>query len=1081
MSWMFKRDSPLRSSLRKYSFTLPPKLPEGACLEVFRTHWQQAYSIIERNSGSWQQYLPTADDVTSVINNLDQMITLLLQEAQQSTACLTNGSSQVDPEPTGPLLSFLLMEGCLDKLFTWSVRTGEFVNILKLEQLKFYEILVTNCHQDLLFHKPVVRPLLRLLASCGDCVPVEVEKRLIILLNTLCVCLTQFPDLLQVFFGASSDHGSTRFLIFSLLIPFVHREGAIGQQARDALLLCMALSRRNESIGVYIAEHSNFCPVLATGLSGLYSLLPRKLPNVPEDWHQFTPEDISEIPELAMFLNSLEFCNAVIQVAHPLVQEQLMEYLYQGFLVPVLGPALHQEAVAVPVARLENTTKYLNTVEEIVATTAYLELFLRTITEPILQQMFLKFILTSSYDTHRVLNSLIDRLGAQSRLCLVTMALFRCMLDLNCEDVLFELVFRYLIPCTHVMVSQRSRVRDTDMYNQAAEKFLSLIPSSSVLHSNDYSSSLPTSQSTPLSSIPGFDSLQNLPPMSRGGSLRIKRHQRSPSTNSLAFGELDRLQSKHAVNGTEWYVNIPDAHPSSYMDYLREAHRNVKSCTLACRCWSATYDGLDPPPNAVIVSESKESEAFTSSDSSDRLKLSNTYVDNEQKKQLDATPLLQKANTSNCNSENSVLELSSENLAVLQDSFKQNQQDRQVTSERVLEKDNFVIKTLNKHNEFISSDILQQIVNAEDEKVFWSLVCSTETPSSIGSVDDSLQTIDGYFNDLEVDTSVEDKLQVGYTEVMDSKDECSNADSGVFESRDSCISEKDSDVVPHSLLSAKSSEHKDNLFISIPSYSSKSDLKPCSSSVSETSTKSSNSPASPGSWESFGTPNIGPFLSIILTRLEMMMQNDVYTNLHLTGIISRLACYPQALLRSFLLNPSLVFQPTVRSLFQVLGSLKQKVDSYSYTVDNYEELVHQSKQFLFSRVQNMAKPFTTRVYSDSVSRVHSASFSGFQRGEPRRRSLTSFLFRKSSFLRNRDNFSKEPMLESISDGQGYRYVSKPTPYSLEGEMESVKAKNAIFCAVVLEEFLKELAAIAQEHSIIQLNPDFWDDIDTPWE
>ncbi|GFQ92355.1 FTS and Hook-interacting protein [Trichonephila clavata] len=1069
MSWMFKRDSPLRSSLRKYSFTLPPKLPEGACLEVFRTHWQQAYSIIEKN-GSWQQSLVTADDVTGVINNLDQMITLLLQEAQQSTACLTNGNAQADPEPTGPLLSYLLMEGCLDKLFSWSVRTGEFVNILKLEQLKFYEILVTNCHQDLLFHKPIVRPLLRLLASCGDCAPVEVEKRLIILLNTLCVCLTQFPDLLQVFFGASSDHGSTRsekrdmFLIFSLLIPFVHREGAIGQQARDALLLCMALSRRNESIGVYIAEHSNFCPVLATGLSGLYSLLPRKLPNVAEDWHQFTPEDISEMPELAMFLNSLEFCNAVIQVAHPLVQEQLMEYLYQGFLVPVLGPALHQ-----------------NTVEEIVATTAYLELFLRTITEPILQQMFLKFILTSTYDTHRVLSSLIDRLGAQSRLCLVTMALFRCMLDLNCEDVLFELVFRYLIPCTHVMVSQRSRVRDMDLYNHAAEKFLSLIPSSSVLQSNDYNCSLTSSQSTPLSTVPGFDSLQSLPPISRGGSLRIKRHQRSPSTTSLAFGELDRLHSKNAMNSSEWYVNLHDIHPSSYMEYLKDAHRNVKACTLACRCWSAAYDGLDPPPNAVIASESKEADIFSNPNTSDKLKLSNdTTVNNEQNKQSNDASLLQK--TSNSNLENSVLELSLENLAVLQDSFKQIQHIRPGTIESVTEKDSIIIKSLNKHNEFISSDILQQIVNAEDEKVFWSLVCSTDTPSFTGSLDDSLQTIDGYFNDLEVNVVLEDKMQVGYSDIMDSKDECSNADSGVFESRDSCISEKDSDVAPLTLLSAKSSEHKDSLYISIPSCPSKSDLKPCSSSISETSTKSSNSPASPGSWESFGTPNIGPFLSIILTRLEMMMQNDVYTNLHLTGIISRLACYPQPLLRSFLLNPSLVFQPTVRSLFQVLGSLKQKVDSYSYTVDNYEELVNQSKQFLYNRVQNLVKPFTTRVYSDSVSRVHSASFSGFQRGEPRRRSLTSFLFRKSSFLRNRDHgFSKEPMLESISDGQGYRYVSKPTPYSLEGEMESVKAKNAIFCAVILEEFLKELAAIAQEHSIIHLNPDFWDDIDSPWE
>lgn len=54
--------------------------------------------------------------------------------------------------------------------------------------------------------------------------------------------------------------------------------------------------------------------VLATGLSGLYSLLPRKLPCVSEDWHQFTQEDIAETAELSMFLNSLEFCNAVIQV-----------------------------------------------------------------------------------------------------------------------------------------------------------------------------------------------------------------------------------------------------------------------------------------------------------------------------------------------------------------------------------------------------------------------------------------------------------------------------------------------------------------------------------------------------------------------------------------------------------------------------------------------------------------------------------------------------------------------------------------------------------------------------------------------
>ncbi|KAG8196983.1 hypothetical protein JTE90_013132 [Oedothorax gibbosus] len=1030
MNWMFRRDSPLRSSLRKYSFTLEPKFPEGACLEVFKTHWQQAYTIIEKN-GFGPHSFPTSDDVTGVIKNLEQMITLLLQEAQQSP--MVNGTSKEDPHPsTGPLLDYLLVEGCLDKLLSWSIKAGEFVNVLKMEQLKFYEILVTNCHQDLLFHKPVVRPLLKLLSSCGDCAPVDVEKRLIILLNTLCVCLTQFPDLLQVFFGASSDHGSTRsekrdmFLIFSLLIPFVHREGAIGQQARDALLLCMALSRRNESIGLYIAEHSNFCPVLATGLSGLYSLLPRKLPKVSEDWHQFTAEDISEMPELAMFLNSLEFCNAVIQVAHPMVQEQLMEYLYQGFLVPVLGPALHQ-----------------NTVDEIVTTTAYLELFLRTITEPILIQMFLKFILTSSYDGHRVLNSLVDRLGAQSRLCLVTMALFKSLLDLNCEDVLFELVLRYLIPCTHVMVSQRSRVRDMDLYNQAADKFLSLIPASSVLQSNGCGS-LTSSQSAPLAGA-GFTSLpqMNVAQMSqvgRGGSLRIKRHQRSPSTSSFAFGEFERLQNQ-IHGGTEWYINTPDIQPSSYMEYLRDAHRNVRLCTLACRSWSATYDGIDPGPNSVIDPEFKE-------------EYNQVKVDVKVTEEAKGS-LLQKADT--------VLELSTENVAVLQDSL--NQTDTPKTPEK---RKDFVLE----RNEAIPSSILQKIVSAEDDKEFWNLVGSTDTPTS--DAIDSLQAIDEYLSDFSI-VGTEDKIHISYTETMESKDECSNADSGVFESRDSCISERDALL---NALSAKSSDHKDSLFISIPSSCPplKSDLK-TSSSVSETSTKS-NSPASPGSWETFSSPNIGPFLSIILTRLEMMMQNDVYTNLHLTDIISRLACYPQPLIRSFLLNPSLVFQPTVRSLFQILGSLKHKVDSYSYTVDNYEELVNQSKQFLSNRVQNQSRPTATRMYSNSLSGVQSE----LHRGEPRRKSLTSFLFRKSSFLRNRENtFSKEPVLESIADGQGYRYVSKPTPYSLEGEMESLKARNAILCAVVLEEFLKELAAIAQEHSIILLNPDFWDDIDTPWD
>lgn len=35
---------------------------------------------------------------------------------------------------------------------------------------------------------------------------------------------------------------------------------------------------------------------------------------------------------------------------------------------------------------------------------------------------------------------------------------------------------RYLLPCSHVMLSQKRAVRDLDIYGKTAAKFLSLIP-----------------------------------------------------------------------------------------------------------------------------------------------------------------------------------------------------------------------------------------------------------------------------------------------------------------------------------------------------------------------------------------------------------------------------------------------------------------------------------------------------------------------------------------------------------------------------------------------------------------------------
>lgn len=70
---------------------------------------------------------------------------------------------------------------------------------------------------------------------------------------------------------------------------------------------------------------------------------------------------------------------------------------------------------------------------------------------------------------------------------------------------------------------------------------------------------------------------------------------------------------------------------------------------------------------------------------------------------------------------------------------------------------------------------------------------------------------------------------------------------------------------------------------------------------------------------------VGPFMIALFAKLENMLQNSLYVNILLTGIVAQLACYPQPLLRSFLLNTNMVFQPSVKSLIQVLKNQNKQL------------------------------------------------------------------------------------------------------------------------------------------------------------
>lgn len=201
-----------------------------ACYTSFCKHWQQAYEIILRSSSGTgggkaadHQPVATHDDVLTVVNHLDHMVTLLLVELHHcnkislpSPAVNTN-TSQVSPlqsQPSAPCLEFLLSETLLNKLFEWGRSTGRYKHAVLLEQLKLYELLVSHSRHQLLVHEPFLRPLLKILGSCqGEIFPPDIAKRLVILLNQLCVVLMQNVHLLDLFFFSTTqqqEHGVTK-------------------------------------------------------------------------------------------------------------------------------------------------------------------------------------------------------------------------------------------------------------------------------------------------------------------------------------------------------------------------------------------------------------------------------------------------------------------------------------------------------------------------------------------------------------------------------------------------------------------------------------------------------------------------------------------------------------------------------------------------------------------------------------------------------------------------------------------------------------------------------------------------------
>ncbi|XP_078078804.1 FHF complex subunit HOOK-interacting protein 1B [Mustelus asterias] len=1103
MSWLSKlnpRGAGSRAT-RAASPQSPVRADPETCFMVFKNHWTQVSRILERQDSR------TVDEVSAVRNYTDQMLYLLAEERPQEDTGM------------GPILELVIVEGILDRLLSWNLR-GQFNDDKRIEQLKLYELLVSQSHQPLLRHKPILSPLMRLLSLCAEPHSPVVENNLVLLLNQICVSLAKEPTILELFFHTQTKQGPANLLIFSILIPFIHRDGLIGQQARDALLLIMAISAENDTVGRYIAENSYFCPVLATGLSALYSSLPRKIEVRGDDWHALRREDWMGVTSLTMFMNSLEFCNAVIQVAHSLIQQQLVDYVHNGFLVPVMGPALHKTSI-----------------EEMIASTAYLDLFLRSITEVPLLKTFLCFIVLHRHENITILDTLISRISSNSRLCMVSLSLFRTLLTLSCEDIMLQLVLRYLIPCNHVMLSQRRAVKDQDIYGKTADKFLSLIPEcckpenlAAMEREEEHAvwSKAHGSPSVDTSSVTAA-----LPKPSTPARIALFMRQQSTGSETVnpprSPGGVGTDSPTCSPAHSRWEdVSELD---SNYLEYLRDARHHIDHCVRACGKWSAPYDGQRPDPRNVPP---VPFDANAINPHMDHFGLEqhrdNFHVQNQSWIKPDAA-----AKNEGLENGDWDVKYNKRNIIITPQSKKRSLQTEAGTTKPQLQ-----LPTSNmKHSERGDSELW-----AADD---WpdsgsSLLNGSRDRNSTGQLSGALERNENCLMVKKVRWNMPERKQPGLEERV-TEDWKGMPRAGEVQQalgNEACCLQgsaavgatQEDGAVPEGNLEGASISHQppagsesidrliDELLDQAPAEAngkglnvekfteelremearmggrchveermrdrgdvqSEEEEQDDEENESPSLHHSNNWPAGCGSrplvrsepgimvspdrgGQAQSQPFTGSFIAVLFAKLENMLQNSLYVNFLLTGIIAQLACYPQPLLRSFLLNTNMVFQPSVKSLIQVLGSVKSKIEMFAATQEDFPMMLYKARKYLIARgkLDWSESPNSVPPLRRSENLVKS-----------RKPSLGELILRHTNSP-TRARQAAQLALQHVREGQVLHALTGSSIFksSAEKQNEALRVKNAVYCSLIFSEFLKELAAIAQEHTVT--SPFLFDD------
>lgn len=111
---------------------------------------------------------------------------------------------------------------------------------------------------------------------------------------------------------------------------------------------------------------------------------------------------------------------------------------------------------------------------------------------------------------------------------------------------------------------------------------------------------------------------------------------------------------------------------------------------------------------------------------------------------------------------------------------------------------------------------------------------------------------------------------------------------------------------------------------------------------------------------------LGPFLNSIWGKLQTFTSNCLYVNLHVTGVITRLAWYPLPILQSILLRTDIATTSDTPSFYQVLKILKQQIDAELPSTDESLEVIDGARSFLVDRENRLLNTRKTAIDAKAV-------------------------------------------------------------------------------------------------------------------